>query len=58
MSIPVDRNYWQRRHLESLARAKMAEDPGVARVHRDFADHYARRLGDFRSANEEGRDHS
>lgn len=44
MNAPVDRAYLQRRRRESLARAEAAEDPGVARIHREFAEHYARRL--------------
>lgn len=45
MNAPVDREYLQRRHRESLARAEAADDPGIARVHLQFAEQYARKLG-------------
>lgn len=44
MNAPVDREYLQRRRRESLARSEAAADPGIARIHREFAEQYARRL--------------
>lgn len=39
-----DRLYFERRRRESLARAEAAADPGIARIHREFASQYARAL--------------
>lgn len=44
MNAPVDREYLQRRKRESLARADAAKDPGIARIHREFAHQYDRKL--------------
>lgn len=39
-----DRIYFERRQRESAERAATVEDPSIARVHQQFADHYTKRL--------------
>jgi hypothetical protein len=39
-----DREYLERRRLLSEENARKASDPGVARIHGEFAAAYARRL--------------
>lgn len=46
----VTREYLERRHRDSLAMAERATDPAIARVHREFADKYARALEGARAA--------
>jgi hypothetical protein len=48
MLTDQDRTYLQRRYQDSLARAETAADPGIARIHREFASQYERRLADKR----------
>jgi hypothetical protein len=43
MSDP-DREYHRRRREEWLLRAEQASDPAIARLHREFAEEYERRL--------------
>ncbi len=38
------REYLQRRQRESAERASTVTDPGIARIHRQFANQYAERL--------------
>ena len=40
----LDREYLERRYRESLERAEVASDPGIAQVHREFAEQYAKAL--------------
>lgn len=40
----TDRDYLERRYRESMTRAETAADPGIARVHREFAARYAKAL--------------
>jgi hypothetical protein len=42
--MSVHRDYLQKRERECREAAERALDAGVARVHRDFASHYARAL--------------
>lgn len=44
MEYEVTREYLARRYRESLAMAERATDPGIARVHREFAAKYAQAL--------------
>ncbi len=44
-----DREYFSRRRQECLSRAATAHDPAIARIHRDFAEHYARVLEPLRN---------
>lgn len=44
-----NREYLERRQRESAERAESATDAGIARVHRQFADHYADRLRNLSS---------
>lgn len=39
-----DREYYSRRRQECLTQAAVAKDSSVARVHLEFADHYAKAL--------------
>lgn len=39
-----DREYLERRRLLSEEKARTATDPGIARIHGQFAEAYARRL--------------
>jgi hypothetical protein len=39
-----DREYHERRRAECLARAAEATDPAIARIHREFAEQYERKL--------------
>lgn len=39
-----DREYLERRRLHSEEKARAATDPGIARIHGQFAEAYARRL--------------
>jgi hypothetical protein len=40
----LDRDYFERRRDACLAHAAAASDPGIARIHREFAALYERRL--------------
>ncbi|WP_016747750.1 hypothetical protein [Rhizorhabdus wittichii] len=40
-----DREYFERRHRESLQRADDASDPALAAIYRGFAEHYSNALG-------------
>jgi hypothetical protein len=40
MNKPGERQYLERRRRDSLAAAEAATDPAIARIHRDFAQHY------------------
>lgn len=50
MEYDVTREYLERRYRDSLAMAERAADPAIARVHREFADKYARALEGVRAA--------
>ena len=41
-----DRDYYERRRDSCLAKAERARTPMIARLHREFAAHYARKLDD------------
>ena len=40
----LDREYWERRRQECLARAESVSDPALAQLHREFAAGYERKL--------------
>lgn len=40
----TDREYYSRRRTECLSRAASARDPGIARIHREFAERYEKAL--------------
>jgi len=42
-----DRTYLERRLRESRELAQAARDPGVARIHRNYAEHYEKRLREY-----------
>ena len=44
-----DREYHERRRDECLARAAEAIDPAIARIHREFAEEYERKLNGRRN---------
>ena len=44
MAQTASREYLERRHRESLERARAAPDPAIARIHEDFAVRYAAAL--------------
>ncbi len=44
MHPPNDREYLERRQRMSEEKARTASDPGIARIHGEFAAAYARRL--------------
>lgn len=46
MSDVSDTAYFARRRRECLEKAKAAIDPGIARTHFAFAQHYARAIGE------------
>lgn len=46
MAEESNRQYYERRRRESMSRASAAADPGIARIHREFADLYARALSE------------
>ncbi|WP_213979684.1 hypothetical protein [Sphingomonas sp. dw_22] len=53
MPQSADREYLERRHRQSLERARAASDPAIARVHENFAGRYAAALA--REASEEAK---
>ena len=40
----LDRDYLERRRDACLANAERAATPMIAKIHRDFAEHYAKQL--------------
>jgi hypothetical protein len=46
MLAEQDRSYLERRYHDSLLRAETATDPGIAKIHREFALQHERRLND------------
>jgi hypothetical protein len=46
MLAEQDREYLERRYQDSLARAAAATDSSIAKIHREFASQYERRLTD------------
>ncbi len=46
----LDPEYLARRRDEALANAERAATPSIAKVHRDFAAHYAKELARVRSS--------
>lgn len=46
MSGPQERAYLERRRAEAKANAETAADPGIARIHREFAERYERALAE------------
>jgi len=45
-----DRDYYERRRNACLINAERARTPSIAKLHRDFAAHYARVLGEAPSS--------
>lgn len=44
MPQPDEREYLERRRRTSEEKARAATDPGIARIHGEFAERYARQL--------------